>query len=79
MLLADILSVFPMDKIYTPVEHEARPEGAWLSINDLVKLGKHLLFVSASDYGFAMKPLIFSRLAPVSVLCSGVTGPRDQP
>lgn len=61
VLLADILSVFSLDKIYTPVEHEARPDGAWPSIDELVKLGKHLMFVSASDYGFAMRPLIFSR------------------
>lgn len=60
-LLADILSVFPVDMIYTPVEHDALPKGAWPSINDFVDLGRHLLFVSASDYGMAMRSLIFPR------------------
>jgi hypothetical protein len=60
-LLTDILSVFPVDVIYTPVEHTLRPEGPWPSIDDLVRLGRRVLFVSGEDYGVAMQSLIFPR------------------
>eukprot|EP00884_Botryococcus_braunii_P017639 jgi/Botrbrau1/4559/Bobra.60_2s0046.1 len=72
-LLADILSVFSVDMIYTPVEHDALPKGAWPSINDFVDLGRRLLFVSASDYGLAMRSLIFPREGPL--MCSWVEPP----
>lgn len=69
-LLSDIKAAFPIEQIMTPTEHVLRLNSTWQSIDEMSAAGKRVLFVSASDYGEAMFPLIFSRQA--HLMCATV-------
>lgn len=63
-LQQEILRAFPREIIYTSDDQAAYAQsagGKWPTMAELVKAGKRLVFVSGSDYGIAMRPLIFSR------------------
>lgn len=53
-------SVFPVERIWTPPELVLHG-GSWPSMNDLVAMGKRVMFVSGADYGLAMSQLIFTK------------------
>ena len=59
-LLNLTLSVFPLDIIFTPPELTVIGD-VWPSMNELVCMGKRVLFVSGADYGPAMNTVIFNK------------------
>lgn len=59
LLLRHIEDVFPKDWIFTPAERSMYD--SWPSVSHLRDRGFRLLFVSSSDYGEDMEPLIFPR------------------
>ena len=62
-LLAEILSLYPAEQIFTPADLLGRG-GVWPSMDELVAAGKRVSFTSGTDYGTGMAPLIFDRSAP---------------
>ena len=69
-LLADITAVFPVEQIMTPPEHRLRLNGTWPSIDEMAAAGKRVLFISSTDYGESMFPLVFSRWDAAATWCS---------
>lgn len=63
-LLDQILQVLPRESIFAPADLQALGSG-WPSMDALVGQGRRVMFVSGTDYGDDMAPLIFSRGHPV--------------
>ncbi|CAL8466894.1 g6430 [Coccomyxa elongata] len=60
-LLREIQEAFPAGSIYTPPEHASHSNASWPSMNDLLREGKRIMFVSGEDYGAPMASLLFER------------------
>ena len=59
LLLRHIEDVFPQDWIFTPAERFL--SDSWPSVSHLRERGFRIFFVSSSNYGAEMEPLIFPR------------------
>ena len=68
--MARVTAYFPPDAIYTPPQQDARPGGAWPSIDEMYASGHRVLLTSGIDYGAVMHPLIFMKCAPPVKCCS---------
>lgn len=60
-LLKEIQEAFPAGSIYTPADHASHSNASWPSMNDLLREGKRIMFVSGEDYGAPMTSLLFER------------------
>ncbi len=60
-LLKEIQEAFPVGSIYTPADQASHSNTSWPSMNDLLREGKRIMFVSGEDYGAPMASLLFER------------------
>ena len=60
--LLSLIDQFFGPAVYTPVDYAAN--GGWPTVEDMVASGKHVLFMSGSDYGALMNSTVFYKYGP---------------
>ena len=62
-ILVDLIKQYFGDSVYTPVDYQ-KHGGFMSSIEEMLKIGKRVLFMSGSDYGAEMNSTIFYKTGP---------------